>query len=921
MQPLEHLEALDQQIQTLLQHLPDNPHRTQLHGNLAAWWAQPDTTGQTRQQRLVDLRREQLRAELALRQADQTLDTPHIQLLNTLLDLPHSWQRLHLPLHTRPQVYRPLLSASHPNWRAHLAGVLVLTQTGPQGRLIDAEEPVGKVLLCSLAHGLEAFDNLAALHLELCERLDDPRQAPPLLRLLTRDEDVQRPPLAERLRYDWFADDAVEHQVERLHDAQRARLAATWANTTEQSTATTREQALDLSQDILSKGALATRYALLLEKNLPAWLRTTSSQGLSDITQTLQELVAAIEQAAAPGIPTLQQFRQRNSLMAWANAQLKARVLHERGLDIDPARLRISVTQARQVGPLINPLLPSSYIAVASRAQVGSTIELVSTTYSLGELALLNVAWFDVDYWLTARVHHTDGSTVPGLTPGYLKGLVRNLNAGSGYAAFLRSQLLDSAHGRWRQSAYAHISHARLRTEAVKARYAGHFAADRGERGYQWANTVLQHPDSRQRPTVDGHTLQVRQLLIQGSTVEGVLLINAEEKSVPSFVLYAPDAPDSRPWREYRTTRALLRSLRDNAALRAYVCRRVPAAQAADVDKLLRQGRLGPNVSRPPIEGELFQAMYQAEVRALLAEAAAGSRTTAQVNAQSVLDGAWLLLDLICLVLPNRALAPLAFGRTAVAVWDGLHALSQADRHAVLQHSYSALSHLSDAIGSVAGSTRARRVLRNLPHKSPLPLPKRLSVKVDSAKLRYRIDGIYEEGIYEKQSDYQGIPQYFVRDREGRFYHITFDGRRWRVVDPDQPNAFLHLPLKRVQGADWVIDSVVRWYDGLPDLQQLFDDCRLATHLQGIPVTGIDGLFDADGQLYLHTSAGQLPLRAHLLQGHYHLLIAQAADTGVVAWAVLRWHAQGWQVRVRQAGRSSDWLALPAAYAVRRGNS
>ncbi|MDZ3994978.1 hypothetical protein PspTeo4_38352 [Pseudomonas sp. Teo4] len=52
-------------------------------------------------------------------------------------------------------------------------------EQGPQGRLVDAQEQVGKVLLCSLAHGIEAFDSLADLHVELCERLEDPLQSAP----------------------------------------------------------------------------------------------------------------------------------------------------------------------------------------------------------------------------------------------------------------------------------------------------------------------------------------------------------------------------------------------------------------------------------------------------------------------------------------------------------------------------------------------------------------------------------------------------------------------------------------------------------------------------------------------------------------------------------------------------------------------
>lgn len=51
-----------------------------------------------------------------------------------------------------------------------------------------------------------------------------------------------------------------------------------------------------------SQYALSTRYALLLEKHLPAWLRQSSTQSLTHIMQTIQELAGAITQAAAPGL-------------------------------------------------------------------------------------------------------------------------------------------------------------------------------------------------------------------------------------------------------------------------------------------------------------------------------------------------------------------------------------------------------------------------------------------------------------------------------------------------------------------------------------------------------------------------------------------------------------------------------------------
>ncbi|MNG22194.1 hypothetical protein D3C84_1066530 [compost metagenome] len=73
--------------------------------------------------------------------------------------------------------------------------------------------------------------------------------------------------------------------------------------------------------------------------------------------------------------------------------------------------------------------------------------------------------------------------------------------------------------------------------------------------------------------------------------------------------------------------------------------------------------------------------------------------------------------------------------------------------------------------------------------------------------------------------------------------------------------------------------------------------------------------------MYFLTAGKQLPLRRHLLDNHYHLIIAHAQRAMVAAWAVLRWHEGQWRIRVRQAGRSSDWLAMPARYSEIRGST
>jgi len=91
----------------------------------------------------------------------------------------------------------------------------------------------------------------------------------------------------------------------------------------------------------------------------------------------------------------------------------------------------------------------------------------------------------------------------------------------------------------------------------------------------------------------------------------------------------------------------------------------------------------------------------------------------------------------------------------------------------------------------------------------------------------------------------------------------------------------------------------------------LLQDCYLQTPLAGTPLNIEQGLYQADDQLYLVLKGGQLPLRRHLLPNRYHLQIAVAMNAGVMPWAVLRHENSQWLIRVRQAGRSSDWLALP----------
>ncbi|MFR0673578.1 hypothetical protein ACLUUI_07845 [Enterobacterales bacterium AW_CKDN230030176-1A_HGKHYDSX7] len=912
-----------ERIETFCQHV-----RQAWHLRCTDFWTERDMHGVSRQARLAALRRTQLDIELQLRRSDDTLDSVHERLVRTCLALPRAWQRQHLPAQERPQVYIPLLEGITPNWRQPLAGTLVLVQQGPEGRLLDYHEVASMAVLCSLSQGIEAFSSLADLHQELCERLEDPIQSAPLLALMTPTQ-RQRARQASRLRYDWCTDDLVDVQVQAVRDAQRHRFMLAWQEAWRDGLQrdvrvfdSELKSRLRVVGDIDSQGALATRYALLIEKHMPAWLRQAPQRALTHIMQTLQELVASIEQGAAPGLLTLEQFTSRHTLLAWTRERLVERLHRTTGLNVALDDLRLTVTLARQTGPLFNPLSPSSYIPAASRPQAGDTIELVSITYTLDELALLNIGWFDIDYWLTARLHRADGSAAPaGLDATLVRRLVHELNAGASYDAFLRRHLIESEAGKWRQRAHGRITRDRMRAEAVKALYAGHFLTIWPTQGYIWASCILAHPDSRRRPCLEEGRIHVHQLLIRQHTVQGVLLIAAERTRLTGFLLYAPDAPDRRPWRHYRNARHLLRDLRDHSTLRDYIKQRLPLLPASEVETLLLRGRLGPDLERPIIQGNLFDAYYLADVKALLAKVDTNSTTRQELLGETVMSTLWLVLDLVSLVLPHRIMAPLAFGRAAVSALESLEDLQEDDRHGALIHLFEALSHLGDGAGSIAGSSVTRRAIRQIPPNPTATLPSHYQVTPNVDQLRYRLNSLYGEGVYEKPSPHPGMTQYYVRDNAGRFYNVVFDGRRWRAVDPQLPEAYTKLPVKRLSNGDWVIDSPILWHDGLPDLAMLFDACAVDSPpgLEALPEG--TGLYQVAQALYVQAGPRLLPLRRHLLPDHYHLLIPARLKHTMEAWAVLRWQDGQWRIRAHQTGRSSDWLAFPAGYEPSRGST
>ena len=861
--------------------------------------------GWLRQQRI-----EQLRLEASLRNLDDTLSTPAKALLQVLFDYPDAPRRTALASANQLVVFQMQLQNLETGRALSLPGVFV-TQAS-SGR--------GPALIRSQAFGLEAFDSLAALHVEFAERLDDERQGRVLLQLFSRDQTawLGEPDnlLFKPLDGDVFAqgvEDIVNWQKTHVDQALAAPGAAAFVSL--QALDSHLRRAADVAPYVSRQALLRTRYAKLLEKHMPSWLRNASPPAITLIMLSLQELATALELAADHPLPTITQFGDRPALLAYAREQLQQRIASDHALQVDPDRIRITVTRAVSTGPVMLPTNPNSSVAARARAQAGATLTLLPRTLTLSEQALENIGALDVDYWLSATVSTHDGQRYLPLTPAYVKRIVRELDIGGGYYRHLSQRLLHSPEAAWRQQHYRRISLARMHAEAIKARFAGHFLPDRQERGFHWAQSVLQQPERGSgRPRVDGHAIEVQQLLLNGATVRGVLVVAPPSPaSVPALLVYTPHAPDRKAWREFSSRSQMFSTFQNDEKLRDYLLQRVAVHAAQALRLRLGKQPFGALVSLAVITGDFVSQAYNAEVRHALAETNAHSTSTAQANRETLWDVGLTTLEVVSMALPSKALLPLTLGHALWACWDGVEALQHNQRSAALEHLMHSISRLTQASHAISGSPMLAKALRRLPVKPPTPIQPGLRSKGELTNLRYRVDSIYREGVYEQVSEHDGPAQYFMEDKAGRRYQVLFDGERWHVMDARNPQAYFNPLVRRnAQGELEVIDDV-RWQGATPDLPALLDEFVV----QGISAAQLQpdelGMATVGGKLYLLLGKRIVLIRKSLLANRYRLISPAHRQHPVSASVILRYEAQspGWQLKVKQRGVASVWLPAP----------
>ncbi|NID16231.1 dermonecrotic toxin domain-containing protein [Luteibacter yeojuensis] len=467
--------------------------------------------------------------------------------------------------------------------------------------------------------------------------------------------------------------------------------------------------------------------------------------------------------------------------------------------------------------------------------------------FSLAELAYRNVAPAATEALAVVRPDGTPRSDVSAET---LRGMIRGLDLSQRYARHIDATFGDSPAGRARRAAVVGLHRAAMRFEAQEARIASYHAFDdaarhasatntapfvyhRRERGFAWVNAVLDHPAPAGRARIDGHEIVVRQLTYQGAPLTGVFVIGARQpQAVPNIVLYTPDAPDGRVFREFRDRDELDRRFLRNRRFETYLLDRLPEAFAEVGPQGRRRFRivrlngdrslgwvfgsdscqdcteLGARFEEREVTTSFLDVAYDGILDLARENARQLARTTSAANRQAAFDALKWTRTPQLLVEEFIAGAIRSVPRAAQASWrfyDSVKAGESTEAFLAFVDGYtSALNVLPlyTQMSRLAGaSVRASAGSRTLvPTRRALPEPGTL---FDD---RYLARGIVLPPGDAPATGVHVIGGRHVIGQGGKAYHVKYDADLlgWRLARPGAPDAHFTGPaIERLPSGQW----------------------------------------------------------------------------------------------------------------------
>lgn len=526
---------------------------------------------------------------------------------------------------------------------------------------------------------------------------------------------------------------------------------------------------------------------------LPDWLENSTDADKVLWNQALRAYSQSLLEAQAPGFIDVAAYGTPGTLRNYTRDQLVERINIDHGLAVNPDEVFIKVTHRQWTG----------YVTPGLNFTPGETTITVERR-SLTEACLNNIGATEIYLRLTAKIVDKDDREIPQLTIGYIYYLIRDLNVGEHYAAFLQTRLLTSSSAQWHREHYARVMQAQMRMDAIEAKMAGGFKPDRADRGYRWAQAVIEHPvDDASRPAVEGHRIEVRQLRVNGVLLHGLLFVgSASRLSISSVVMFSPLAPDGIAVRELGDIDELQSAYLYNPVFLDYLVNMASVALQPSLRHALTARQYEPFIEFETVEGDFFHAAYEHEVSRVIAAVDQQTTTTWEANWHSVWEITKAIGSLALEFAPFRVRLPLAALRSLYALSQGVQGGSDAPLHFTR-----AILLLADGLPTL-NAVKVRSASGRPALTSTIPAKTAVASVPDGLKMR--TDGVFN-GVYEKAGP--GAQSSFYIRHDGRAHLVRYDTgfSTWRLIDPRRPDAYYQLPLRFSENSGWTRNSI-----GLP---------------------------------------------------------------------------------------------------------
>lgn len=808
---------------------------TQFNAYLDEFWSGPvnPTDVRTCKEWVAEKHLEIMKTEVALLKADGVLEASDELLLIQLTQHPDALSRAALPGY-RPCAYglaiKDKLSTDIP-----LYGAFVITsrdqndttvhpeadRPAPQVRDIDVGANVGSVMLFLPGSGFERFDSLASLDRELHRRLNSPLEFPGIVELMEEKDRAtglafhKQASTSDQFRYIEKLESIFTYSLDSLYVQLQAQF--TWMVAHYQRQKDDIDSAhLPASLDRVADFARAFDATGVLTARVRKQIQLDLRQFLKDATLTeKQEWEAAVRDYSdylltldtAGGLPSLSQYSDRQTLLAYSNDQLRQELEAEYGLTLNPDEIIVHTKSyvTRQAGAYVvgsKPLPPED----------GSKV-FKSRKRTLTQLALENVEWIDLNFINFSKLTNKDQTPFTALSVTQVKDLVRKVNIGDSYDRFLKERLMTSEAAKIEQQRFMKVMALQMRVDALEAKISRDFLPDRLDRGFNWIMSVLAEPtDNDKRRKVEEHRITVSSLRLRGERVRGVLVFSTASQSVASKVVYSPQASGGRLFHEYADASSMHRDFINHSAWREYLIERTALSARIRVRSVLNGGAGESVIALTRIADNFLEEAYAIEASTIINDAGAQSTSTQEANVASTTTLVTAALDVASMFFPVKIMLPIGLSRSILSVINAVEAAQLGDREAAAHYVVRALGELlgaviDGAVGVGTGTVRSTPAL----HPSPSGLDPKLSLAKKpegiTALAGWESHQIYVRDVVEPNT-FQA-PQHFLLENS-RWYSIRrdSDAEIWRLRDPRRAQGtYKGEPLYRNSRGTWEIRS------------------------------------------------------------------------------------------------------------------